>query len=388
MTTKTGPAHIHIPQFDHPGKGLWIIQRLEDIPDFRKASPNFLHSLPAILLIIVVGVMTGATDFDEMVMRAEAWKGWLESLVEMPNGVPSSITLERALSLIDHKHLQGLLQEVGARITPKIIAIDGKEVRGAKEPTEGKKALHHLHAWAVQEGLCLAQVSVDKKSNEITAMPELLELLALEGCIVTADAMHTQTKTVAKIHQKKGHYCLPVKKNQSSLFEEVKTLLDAAVEAGFCGYDACQFETIEKGHGRIESRRYILVDASELPATEEWVGLTSVGLVIRDRTEKGKTSTERVYFITSLDLDAKLFASVVRGHWGVENGLHRSLDVFFKEDSCRFRQRQAAENLASIRRIVLNACSMEKTSKLSKPKKILKAFLDASYRLQLLKLCC
>ena len=129
------------------------------------------------------------------------------------------------------------------------------------------------------------------------------------------------------------------------------------------------------------------MDASELLATKEWAGLVSVGLVIRQRTENGKTTTERVYFITSLALDAELFALVVRGHWGVENGLHRSLDVFFKEDSSRFRQREAVENLSAIRRIVLNACSMDKATKLSKPKKILKAFLDPSYRLELLKLC-
>lgn len=384
------PQHIKPKKFLHPQTNSSIVQILVEVQDPRKPSCNFQHSLPTIILISLVGVLCGAKDWEEIIQCAEGMIDWISKYVDTSNGIPSTQTMKRLMSLIPTESLKRLLENLRSTISDNgedIIAIDGKTLRGSRRWNEKDRALHLLHAWSTEHRICIGQVSVDEKSNEITAIPELIESLELKGTIVTADALNTQKTTAAAIINKNADYILPVKGNHKDLYEDIQLLFKEANEKDFRGFDANQSQTIEKSAGRIEERYYDLLDASELPGREEWIGCRSVGRVIRKRTKKDKTSEEVCFYITSLDVDSKQFANGVRKHWGVENGLHLSLDVIFREDHHRYQNRVGAANLSLLRKVALGILSKDTSLKCGRAAKQMRAATSAVYRDHLFKNC-
>lgn len=344
------------------------------------------HPLESVLFITLVGRLCGADSFSEIEEVAEANREWIEGYVPLPNGIPSHDTLCRVFSLIDKDKFCEFFADWTRRLlkgqADKVIAIDGKSLCGSLG--SGLKGMAHmLHAWSVENGLCIGQQAVKDKSNEITAMRPLLELLDLKGCTVTADAIHSHKETAALIVEKGGDYVLPIKDNQKDFKEEIECLFNDAFKCGFQGIDADEYETLEKEHGRIEHRKYWMLEAEELPSAKKWAGLKTVGMCQRERTLKGKTTNELVFFASSLELNAKTFAMTARSHWLVENGLHWILDVSFKEDKMRYRNKVMAQNLSCLRKMVLNILKKD-PRKTSLRTKRLRAACDKTYREELL----
>jgi predicted transposase YbfD/YdcC len=367
-----------------------ILQVFDGLEDPRKKSINFRHPLTTILFITVVCSLCGSNDWETIVIQANAMKEWLSRFVDMSNGVPCVRTFIRVFNVLQPESLNKVLLTIanalGNKVESEVISFDGKTMRGTASLENGLKAVHMLNAWSHDRGICLGHMKVDDKSNEIPAVPQLMELLDLKGTIITADAMNTQKKTVSKAIELGADYTLPVKENQASLLEEVELLFKEAERKKFQGIDADDFETTEKGHGRVEVRKYISMDASELPSAGEWVGLKSAGKVIRERTLKGKTSTEIQYYISSCEINAKLLEKATRGHWGIENSLHLVLDVTFREDNIRYRDRIGSQNLATIRKLAHGALAKENTLKCGKAGKRIAAATDPEYREKLIKL--
>lgn len=367
-----------------------ILQIFDKLEDPRKKSINFRHPLTTILFITVVCSLCGSNDWETIVVQANAMKEWLSKFVDMSNGVPCVRTFIRLFNVLQPESLNKVLSTVakslGNKVESDVISFDGKTMRGTASQENGLKAVHMLNAWSHERGICIGHMKVDDKSNEIPAVPQLMELLDLKGTIITADAMNTQKKTVSTAIKLGADYVLPVKENQANLLEEVKLLFKEAQDKKFHGIDADDFETTEKGHGRVEIRTYISMDGSELPSTEEWEGLKSVGKVVRERTSKDKTSIETQYYISSCEIDAKLLEKVTRGHWGIENSLHLVLDVTFREDHLRYRDRVGTQNLATIRKLAHAALAKENTLKCGKAGKRVAAATDPVYREKLIKL--
>lgn len=382
------PAHIKPKLFDHPEKSSRIILILSEVEDPRRPSCNFHHSLVTIIFISLIGVLCGAKDWEEIVQAANGMIDWLGKYVDVASGIPSSQTLKRVMSLIPTNSLERLLECLRTCLLEgDIVAIDGKTLRGSRGWNEEDRPLHLLHAWSTEFGICLGQVSVDEKSNEITAFPRLIEKLELKGTIVTTDALNTQKKAAAAIIQQKADYALPVKKNHKDLYNDIELLFEDADKKGFKGLDAAESYSREKSAGRIEERSYQLLDIEDLGSAKEWAGCSSVGRVTRKRTKKGKTSIEVCYYITSLELDVDKFSRSVRKHWGVENGLHLPLDLVFEEDKHRFQDKIGAANLSLLRKVALAILVKDTTLKCGKPAKQMRAATSSSYRDHLIKNC-
>lgn len=382
------PAHIKPKTFEHPGITNHVVLILSDVEDPRQPSCNFRHSVVTIIFISLVGVLCGAKDWEEIVQAAHGIIDWIGKYVDVSSGVPSGKTLKRVMSLIPTKSLERLLDCLRSIVTEgDTIAIDGKTLRGSRGWNEGDRPLHLLHAWSTKLGVCLGQVSVDEKSNEITAFPELIERLELKGTIVTADALNTQKKAAAAIINKKADYVLPVKENHKDLYEDIKLLFEDADKKGFKGLDAAESHTQEKSAGRVEERYYELLDIEDLESAKEWAGCSSVGRVTRKRTKGGKTSTEVCFYITSLELDIDQFAKSVRQHWGVENGLHLSLDVIFEEDKHRYQDRVGVANLSLLRKVALAILTKDFSLKCGRSAKQMRAATSPAYRDHLIKNC-
>jgi predicted transposase YbfD/YdcC len=390
MQKRGAPQHVQIPMFSHPATDTHLIRILNEVPEPRGASPNFSYSLPTILFTCLVSTLCGADDWEEMAALGQNLKEWIGKFVDTSQGIPSAFTLERVMSLIEPTALEKMLRDVAILIcndlTNDIIAIDGKSLRGSSDTANDKRAVHLLHAWSCENRVCLAQMKVDDKSNEITSICSLLDQLLIEGNIVTTDALNTQRATVEKIIEKGGHYVLPVKENQKGLLESIQMLFQEGENNEFKGIDADHFESLEKGRGRVEERKCIVLDASELIETQEWKGLQTAAKITRRRTEKGKTTEEVVYYISDLGLDATRIAKAIREHWGVENRLHYALDVVLEEDNHAYYDRNGTRNLSVIRKIVLSALERVPTEKKrSKKTKRLLAAADQSFRMECLK---
>lgn len=384
------PPHIKPKKFQHPKEKDRLIQTLIEVEDPRKPSCNFRHSLVSILFISLIGVLCGAKDWEEIAQCAEGMIDWIGTYVDISNGIPSSKTLKRLMSLIPTESLNRVLECLRSAIADSkgdIIAIDGKTLRGSRGWDKKNRPLHLLHAWSTEHGICLGQVPVDEKSNEITAFPELIESLELKGAIVTTDALNTQKQSAAAIINKGADYILPVKENHKDLHNDIQLFFKEADEEGFRGIDAAQSQTTEKSAGRVEERFYDLIDIEDLPAKEQWAGSCSVGRVIRKRTKGGKTSKEVCLYITSLDLDIEKFAKGVRKHWGVENGLHLALDIIFSEDKHRYQDRVGAANLSLMRKVALAILTRDTSLKCGRPAKQMRAATSSSYREHLIKNC-
>ena len=371
-------------------KAETLFENLRNIDDPRREHQKF-HWLFEILVISICAVICGAEHWTEMEEFGEAKQEWFASFLELKNGIPSPDTFRRVFILLDNIKLKEVFVEwISSAVSLSkgvLVNIDGKNLCGSKESVNGKRALNVVSAWVSEQSVVLGQVRCEEKSNELTAIPELLKILDLEGCIVTIDAIGCQTETVRQIAEKKGDYVISLKGNQGTLHREVKDYLDWAERIGFTEISYGYSETLEKDHGRIEERRcWVTEEIGWLEQKDEWQNLKSVIMVEAIREVIGKEKTiERRYFISSLGADAEEALRSVRGHWAIENQLHWCLDIGFREDDCRVREEKSAENLATLRHIGLNLLKQEKGCKLGIKSKRKKAGWDESYLLKVLK---
>lgn len=334
-----------------------LVSIISEVQDPRREHGR-LHKIEDVLTIGLCTILCGHSEFTEMEFFGEMREEWLRGFLELPNGIPSHDTFRNVFAAIDPKQFMGLFARwtrgVCENLGGEVVALDGKALRGTK--VEGRDIRTMVGAWAVDTGISLGQVEVDGKSNEITAVPALLEALDLKGCIVTADAMACQKDIASGIVAAGADYVLALKGNQEKLHEQVKCFIDCMIDDGW----EAGSHTEGRGRGRTEIRRCWAFDELEwLDGADAWEGLRSIVAVESQRTAKGKTSVERRYFITSLAPDAEKIGGTVRSHWAIENSLHWVLDVVFGEDRSRARQRNAAANLSSVRRFAHNLIKKE-----------------------------
>jgi predicted transposase YbfD/YdcC len=368
-----------------------------DLPDPRVERTQ-THDLLNILTIGLCAAISGAENWTQVAEYGRAKVAFLRQFLDLPpdpEAIPSHDTFNRVFEALDARALERCLlnwmMALAEDLAGEVVAIDGKALRRSLDRRAGQSPLHLVSAWASATGLVLGQVATDTKSNEITAIPELLQMLDLQGATVTIDAMGCQKEIAGKIVDKQADYVLAVKDNQPKLHQDVQRILAAAQTPGDpvgCRYS----QTTEKGHGRIETRQVwctstqgrLFLDQQD----REWPGLASVVLVEARRTVNGQTSIERRYYISShsgtAPHAAKHLGHMIRSHWGIENGLHWVLDMAFDEDRSRVRRGNGARNLAVLRKIALNLLRRETTYKLGVPSKRRKAGWDDAYLMKIL----
>jgi predicted transposase YbfD/YdcC len=350
------------------------------------------HQLLDIITIAICAVLCGADSWVDVELFGQAKLTWLRTFLALPHGIPSHDTFGRVFAALDPRQFeQCFLSWVRAVVTQtagEVVALDGKTLRRSHDRGAGQGPLHLVSAWAAANHLVLGQVAVDAKSNEITALPALLQVLALEGCIVTIDAMGCQTAIAQTIIDQGGDYILALKANQPTLHEAVATFFADARATAFGGVAHGYERTVNGGHGRVEIRQHWTVADPAVLATLDpkraWAGLASVGMVERERHVGPETTCEVHYYLSSLDGDAATFARAVRDHWGIENCLHWVLDIAFREDDSRVRVGHAAENFAVLRHMALNLLRQDHSVKAGIKAKRLKAGWDDAYLLKLL----
>lgn len=352
---------------------------------------NKRHLLHDIIVIAICAAICGADDWVAVEDFGKAKQSWFEKFLELPHGIPSHDTFGDVFKLLDPEQFRKCfvqwVQAVNEVSEGQVIPIDGKQLRRSHDKTLGENAIHMVSAWAEENHVVLGQIKVDNKSNEITAIPQLLDMLEISGCIVTIDAMGCQKKIAKKVvKEKEADYVLALKGNQSGLFEDVKSLFERAQEMEF---ENCEYhKTEEKGHGRIEVRECWTLSVPEcladIRSLADWWGLRTVIMVKSKRVVNHKISEESRYYISSLSGNAKQALGAVRGHWGIENKVHWVLDIAFREDECRIRKGNGAQNFAILRHIALNLLKQEKTAKCGTKNKRLKAGWDENYLLNVL----
>lgn len=344
-----------------------IKKHFEEITDKRQEC-KIKHNLLEVIVLTICAVIAECEAWYQIEEYCEEKKEWFRTKLglKLEKGIPSHDTFERIFAMIEPKEFEKCftlwIKAVNQLTKNETISIDGKTIRASR--TTNKKAIHMVSAWANSSKIVLGQLKTEEKSNEITAIPTLLDLLEIKGCIVTIDAMGCQKDISAKIVEKEADYILGLKGNQSSLHNDVKLYFEEALKNRRLYPEIDDTTTKEKGHGRIEKRIYYLTSEIEwLSQKSDWTGLNSIGMVHSIVEEKGIVRTENRYFITSLT-NIDTFAKSVREHWGIENSLHWVLDVGFNEDNCRMRKDNSGENFAVVRHIALNLLKQD-NSKLS-----------------------
>lgn len=361
--------------------GTKIIDFFQGLEDQRRSAGNRRHELVDIIAIAICAVICGADSWEEIEEYGKVRERWLSSFLSLPEGIPSHDTFNRVISGICPKSFEAcFLKWVASLVVPtgELISIDGKTICGAK--VNGKSPIHMVSAWASNSNLALGQVKVSDKSNEITAIPELIANLAIEGSVVTIDAMGCQKKIAEKIIEHKADYVLALKENQPELLEQVVD------EFRFSPINENE-TTVDYGHGRIETRRCSVINCFDLVESHtEWKNMRSIIRIESIREFKGKDRIEKStrYYISSLDTTARELQKIVRSHWAVENKLHWSLDVAFGEDLNRKRINHAAQNFSLINKIALNMAKNEKTCRLGIKSKRKIAGWDENYLLKIL----
>jgi predicted transposase YbfD/YdcC len=353
--------------------------------------PNVRHVFTDILTMAILAVLCKSDDWIEVVEWAKAQREWLKTFLALPKGIPSAETFRRVFARIDPVAFEDCFIAWSSTLSEasgdRFVAIDGKTLRRSFENAWDKQGLHLVSAWCEQNQLVLGQIATDTKSNEITAIPKLLEMLHLKGAVVTIDAMGCQREIAQKIVDGQADYVLAVKDNQPTLHKKVQLLVDEAILEKFKDMRGDYFEQTNGGHGRIETRRVWVTDeVHHLRDIGPWAGLASVAAVECTRQViGGKTSTERRYYISSLKgCDAQRMAEAARAHWGVENKLHWRLDMSFREDESRIRKGHGAENFSRLRRIVINQLRAD-PRKVSLKVKRYRCSIDRQYLLDILK---
>jgi predicted transposase YbfD/YdcC len=340
------------------------------------------HQLLDIIAIAICGVICGCKSWGEIAVYGRKKADWLQTFLELPGGIPSKDTFRRVFARIKPAAFQacfrGWMQALAATLGVKQIAIDGKTVRRSHDRGAGKSALHLVSAWATANHLTLGQVAVSDKSNEITAIPRLLELLDLSGAVVTIDAMGCQKDIARQVREGEGHYVLAVKDNQERLMEDVQACFAAELDKADGEGSYSYHETAERGHGRTESRQYLTIEhPSGIRDQALWEDLRTVSMVVSERRVAGEEATTDVrYYIGSKPGKAKEYAGYIRGHWGIENSLHWVLDMVFDEDRSRIRKDHGQENLALLRRLALSVLRNAESCPGSIRTKQLQAILD------------
>ena len=353
-----------------------------------------VHILTDILSVGILSVIAGGNGWEDMENYGLSKCEWLEQFLALPGGIPSADTFRRVFERINPKvfeqcfrrWIESIVEVVGAQVIP----IDGKTIKGSYDREQGKSALHLVSAWSSQYRLVLGQVKVADKSNEITAIPALLELLDMAGCIITIDAMGTQTAIASQIFYAKADYVLALKANHPTLHGQVKDWFEQQLSQGFEGIIHSYDQRVERGHHRTEKRSCWCVPISQLPTLhnqKDWVGLQCVVMVVLVRHLWNKTTHEVQFYLTSLECNAHKLGQAIRLHWGIENGLHWTLDVTWNEDACRVRTGHGPQNLALLRRIALNALNLEQSCKRSNRQKSNRAAMDNNYMLTILAAC-
>jgi predicted transposase YbfD/YdcC len=349
------------------------------------------HKLIDIIIITFCAVICGADDWQEVVDYGKAKHDWLKTYLELPYGIPSHDTFGRVFSLLRPEEFEkcfvSWIHAVFEITAGQTVAIDGKTLRRSHDRSSNKAAIHMIGAWAAQTGVILSQRKTEDKSNEITAIPELLKLLEIKGCIVTIDAMGCQKEIAHQIADQEADYVLALKGNQATLHKDVELFFEDALQCDFKDIPHQCYETTDGGHGRVEVRRYVTVtDLDWLEDRAKWRNLNLIGMVQSERHIGDKITRETRYDISSLPNDVKRFAEAVRNHWSIENELHWVLYIAFREDDNRVRDRNAASNLSILRRFALSLCKQEKTAKVGIKVKRKRAGWNNDYLLTLLRL--
>ena len=369
-------------------KSCAIIEHFKDIPDPRIERKK-LHQLIDIIVISVCAIICGAKSFEEIELFGKERKKWLKQFIKLKNGIPSHDTFRRVFLLLDplefQKKFMAWIEDIRLIKQGEVIAIDGKTARRSFDTKNNRGAIHVVSAWANDNNLVLGQLKVHNKSNEITAIPELLNMLMIKKCIITIDAMGCQKAIAENIINNKADYVLAVKENQPNLYKQIQSEFNNVSCNKVSEKTQDTHSTKDIGHGREEYREYhILNDLSRIKNADQWVSLSAIGMVNSTRKTKKKESSEQRYYILSSEMSAEQFGNAVRSHWGIENKLHWNLDVSFREDECRIRKSNAPTNMNVVRHVAINLLKHEKSIKAGIVHKQLKAALSTKYLEQIL----
>lgn len=370
-------------------RSVSIAECFAELPDPRRRQSRVTHPLVNIVTLALCAVLCGADDFVSIAEFGRVKKKWLSQFLDLSAGVPSHDCLNRVFAALNvHAFQQCLLKFITALhevSAGQVVAIDGKTLRRSFDRAHSKSAIHMVSAWASANHVSLGQVVVDEKSNEITAIPQLLKILEIHGCLVTIDALGCQVEIAQQIVDSGADYVLAVKRNQRTLSKGVDEFFATRLDNDFSNQPVRRCTTRERGHGREETREYYLCPVPPLlPDRARWSKLAAIGMVVSTIVRDGRESMETRFYILSKYLSAKRFAAAVRGHWSIENRLHWQLDVTFQEDQCRLRKGRADANFSSLRRATLTLLKNNHAKKLGLKNKRLAAALDENYLAEIL----